>query len=658
MRVGADLLLAHTTDMGPWLWEHPEFRRTAVWLHNWLQSQPIEAGLLGIVAACGTGSAVVNALRPQSSPLMDDPAFMPPDLDGDLFGDVPSTLSGFGPLTGHKNGGALLSLRTSGAAVSHSSVNGGIATAQQSRPRMVIEVTSAAPRPKTVLSELTEALSGLVKSALSSAALMATGAAMPGPSAPSAAGSAGRAGRGVLAGVAAAVDTSPAYRRDRGRHGPHPFGGGLSATDPSGSLCGNETSCGGGANASAEADAVSWLQAVTELSVDGFADRARAHADSTARGVALGLAATAAVGTALWAGAGLMHHVGEAATPRLRSRCLEALEQASCAAASCTAELGRLAFGREEAAAVRLRAWGSDGAGGDGTMGLGGGETPGTATGTPARVSDPWLAASGAFGHSILSDVVTRLTEASLASASYGRFIRAMRRHSGVWIPPQTDRGDAVAASAFLASAGHAQCEPGSKDDGDGGIDAATVAAAVFVLGVARGRVNVREALDDARAQAAAAQASSPQLTADAAAPAAAGGTGSTGSMTPETWAVGRATTPLEALRVESPTDTALRVLLEAMYALEVVEPSSAVMRDDESYAPDCAFCLDPMLPHQRLVRSTHGVCSRHHVFHAACFPLSWAQDKGCPMCREAVFALRPAAVDTPFVLHATGSFA
>jgi hypothetical protein len=279
-----------------------------------------------------------------------------------------------------------------------------------------------------------------------------------------------------------------------------------------------------------------------------------------------------------------------------------------------------------------------------------------------------------------------------------------MRRHSGAWIAsaarpcverlcaPQAvhggaeactgdadaggDETDADAAAASACCTGQTGQEGEAEEENDAAAGArqaeAAQAAASFLLSIARGGLTVRDAISAARSQELASAraaavsvspslaAASPRESAGGTGDASGGGTGSTDASRNQSGvrAEARSQTPLEVLRVDSPTDTALGLLLDRMYGLEVVEPTTALLHDDESYAPDCAFCLDPMLPHEQLVRSTHGVCSRHHVFHAACFPLSWAQDKGCPMCREPVFALRPAAVDTPFSLHSTGSMA
>ncbi|KAA0151254.1 hypothetical protein FNF29_04729 [Cafeteria roenbergensis] len=104
-----------------------------------------------------------------------------------------------------------------------------------------------------------------------------------------------------------------------------------------------------------------------------------------------------------------------------------------------------------------------------------------------------------------------------------------------------------------------------------------------------------------------------------------------------------------EVLRVSSPRDKGFQRILASMQRLELASTHGC----DELCAPECVFCLEPMLPHQPLVRSSRGDCSRFHIFHRSCFSLRWAQDNGCPVCREPVFGLRPAAVDTPFLLHA-----
>jgi hypothetical protein len=78
------------------------------------------------------------------------------------------------------------------------------------------------------------------------------------------------------------------------------------------------------------------------------------------------------------------------------------------------------------------------------------------------------------------------------------------------------------------------------------------------------------------------------------------------------------------------------------------------VRRSPEKSAPECVVCMEPLLPHQHLVRSSLAVCGKFHMFHCECLPLQWAQDHGCPLCRRPVFELRRAALNTPFMLHSS----
>lgn len=660
-RAFAELLLAHSTDMPELLWHHPEWRRALAGWNATMEKRPVESTVLGGVAVLCLGAALLHLLYPSSAPMLEGDATMfLGDGDGmelPPLGAPPSV----SVLVG--DDGATVASAADAAAAAAAGMSDFASPARAEHDGSLwglLESLGAPPRERLALS-LRNRLGFVTLPAFSSSSMPAD---------------------------------------------PWTTGQGPCDTTPGFSLAGSD------------AESREWLARHAQIAPAGFVERAQAYSESVGAAMRVAVGTAAVAGSAAWAGIRAVRWLGGAATPRLRTRALSELERAADLAMDGLHRLAKGAFGEASAAAIRHRAWAAQGRGAKAARGpasLAGADSAGVdlpALSRPMSTSGAGgvasaaaaVAAMGAGSVRIgrrtlrswevesasltvdLSDVLRALGASSDGAASLSRLMRAMR-------PLRrrlADRGSRSRLTALEGGAGDETAagkrarEDREADEWDACSEAGeevdvdlseeeVEATACFLLSLVRdgasGGAHDRAASFASELSAEAAHASdgatspagearSGQRRADGALVRRSdpSGTGSTADGRRGAGSAGRPgdaepVVPLAGLRVTSPRDRSFVRVLEAMQRLELERKHAS----DESRAPECVLCLDPMLPHQPLVRSSHGACSRYHIFHRDCFPLRWAQDHGCPVCREPVFALRPAAVDTPFVLHAPG---
>ncbi|KAA0149043.1 hypothetical protein FNF28_07395 [Cafeteria roenbergensis] len=589
--VDEEMLLAHSTDMLEPLWTNKEWRRRLAGWAAALDDRPVETAILSSVALLCLFAALTKAMYPQDSPLADDATgyLSDPTLDFELP-----------PPPGSSSPSSSSSFSADSAS---EAITGAAATAASKLHDFATSAVSGQPS-----SQSGDSGSG-----------SGSGSSSAGPSwwwlleamgAPPA-DRALLALRNRLGFVtldqsstssllqspwprAIPVDTNPQFRSDK-----------LNRESVS------------------EALDAAWLARHASIAAPDFAERA---ADFTARAssaVFTALAGAAAVGAAAWAGIRTVRWAGASATPKLRTRLPG----------------GMSLDGEPRRADV--------GAGVTDAAGIAGGFTPGFSALGPRGAA---MAAPPSQLYRGMTSSTGDLRRSMGAFPSNTPMTSSMTSNvssAASMMTVQGAGGRTLGGSAARRSTAHAwDVEAASLTVELNEVLEALESSASGAASLSR----LIRAMQPLRVRLAAADWKTRQVAGESAAGAAgaAGAAASTGVAGTEA-AVDDDWCMEEVLRVSSPRDKGFQRILASMQRLELASTHGC----DELCAPECVFCLEPMLPHQPLVRSSRGDCSRFHIFHRSCFSLRWAQDNGCPVCREPVFGLRPAAVDTPFLLHA-----